>query len=69
MRHAHLQCCLEMHDTLIDGLRLHPEANRYAKRLVADLPALAYVPEWAEHAANIESESGDIFRLGSNQKE
>ena len=75
VRHAHLLRCLlgrmhfETHDTLSHGLRLHPEANRYAKRLMADLQALAYVPEWAEPAANIESELGDIFRFCSNQNE
>ena len=52
-RHAHLLCCwfgrkhFESHDTLIEGLRLHPEANGYAKRLLADLQALAFIPEWA----------------------
>ena len=54
VRHAHLLCCwfgrthFESHNTLIDGLRLHPEANGYAKRLLADLQTLAFVPEWAE---------------------
>ena len=48
-KHAHILCCwfgrvhFESHDTLIDGLRLHPEANEYAKRLLADLQALALV--------------------------
>ena len=36
---------------------------------MADLQALAHVPEWAELAANIESELGDFFRLGSNLNE
>ena len=37
-----LLCCwfgrthFESHDTLIEGLRLHPKANGYAKRLLAD---------------------------------
>ena len=71
-RHAHL-CCwfgrmhFESHDTLIDGLRLHPEAHGYAKRLLADLQTLAFVPELAEQVANVELEFGDVFRLGSTQ--
>ena len=55
----------ESHDTLIEGLRLHPEANGNAKRLLADLQTLAFVPEWAEQVANVEIEFGDVFRLGS----
>ena len=55
----------ESNDTLIEGLRLHPEANGYAKRLLADLQTLAFVPEWAEQVANVELEFGDVFRLGS----
>ena len=55
----------ESHDTLIDGLRLHPEANGYAKRLLADLQTLAFVPDWAWQVANVELEFGDVFRLGS----
>ena len=41
-RHAYLLCCwfgrvhFESHDTLIEGLRLHPEANGYAR-----LPSLS----------------------------
>ena len=74
-RHAHLLCCwfgrmhFESHDTLIEGLRLHPEANGYAKRLLADLQTLAFVPEWAEQVANVEMEFGDVFRLGSKLNE
>ena len=45
----------ESHDTLIEGFRLHPEANGYAKRLLADLQTLAFVPEWAEQLANVET--------------
>ena len=59
------QCTFESHDILIDGLRLHPEANGYATRLLADLQTLAFVPEWAEQVANVELEFGDVFRLGS----
>ena len=59
----------ESHDTLIDGLRLHLEANGYAKRLLADLQTLAFVPEWAEQVANVELEFGDVFRLGSKLNE
>ena len=74
-RHAHLLCCwfgrmhFESHDTLIEGLRLHPEANGYAKRSLADLQTLAFVPEWAEQVANVELEFGDVFRLGSKLDE
>ena len=74
-RHAHLLCRwlgrthFESHDTLIEGLRLHPEANGYAKRLLADLQTLAFVPEWAEQVANVELEFGDVFRLGSKLNE
>ena len=32
---------LETHDTLFDGVRLHPVANGHTKRLMADLQALA----------------------------
>ena len=73
--HAHLLCCwfdrmhFESHDTLIEGLRLHPEAYGYAKRLLADLQTLAFVPEWAEEVANVELEFGDVFRLGSKLNE
>ena len=59
----------ESHDTLIEGLRLHPEANGYTKRLLADLQTLAFVPEWAEQVANVELEFGDVFRLGSKLNE
>ena len=55
----------ESHDTLIEGLRLQPEANGHAKRLLADLQTLAFVPEWAEQVANVELEFGDVFRLGN----
>ena len=74
-RHAHLLCCwfarlhFESHDTLIKGLRLHPEANGYAKRILGDLQTLAFVPEWAEQVANLELEFGDVFRLGSKLNE
>ena len=74
-RHAHLLCCwfgrmhFESHDTLIEGLRLHPEANGYAKRLLADLQTLAFVPEWTVQVANVEMEFGDVFRLGSKLNE
>ena len=67
-RHVHLLCCwfgrvhFETHDTLTEGLRLHPEANGYAKRLLADLQTLAFVPEWSEQVANVELEFGDVFR-------
>ena len=57
------------HDTLIEGLRLHPEANCCAKRLLADLQTLAFVPECTEHAANVEMEFGDVFRFGSKLNE
>ena len=30
------------------------QANGYAKRLLADLQTLAFVPEWAEQVANVE---------------
>ena len=53
----------ESHDTLTEGFRLHPEANGCAKRLLADLQTLAFVPEWAEQVANVELECGDVFRL------
>ena len=59
----------ESHDTLVEGLRLHPEANGYTKRLLADLQTLAFVPEWAEQVANVELEFGDVFRLGSKLNE
>ena len=74
-RHAHIPCCwfgrthFESHDTLIEGFRLHPEANGYAKRLLADLQMLAFVPEWTEQVANVEMEFGDVFRLGSKLDE
>ena len=55
----------ESHDTLIEGLRLHPEANGYAKRVLADLQTLAFVLEWAWQVANVELEFGDVFRLGN----
>ena len=61
------ECTSESHDTLREGLRLHPEAHGYAKRLLADLQTLAFVPEWAEEVANVELEFGDVFRLGSNE--
>ena len=48
---------------------MHPEANGYAKRLLADLQTLAFVPEWAEQVANVEVEFGDVFRLGSKLNE
>ena len=59
----------ESHDTLIEGLRLHPEANGHAKRSLADLQTLAFVPEWTEQVANVEMEFGDVFRLGSKLNE
>ena len=59
----------EKHDTLIDGQRVHPEANGYAKRLLADLQALALVPEWAEQTTNVEEDLGDVFRSGSKRNE
>ena len=59
----------ESHDTLIEGFRLHPEANGYAKRLLADLQTLAFVPAWAEQVANVEPEFRDVFRLGSKLNE
>ena len=68
-------CCwfgrmhFESHDTLIEGLRLHLEANGYAKRFLADLQTLAFVPEWAEQVANVELEFCDVFRLGSKLNE
>ena len=74
-RHAHLLCWwfgrmhFESHDTLIEGLRLHPEANGYSKRLLADMQTLAFVPEWAEQVASVELEFGDVFRLGSRLNE
>ena len=74
-RHAHFFCCwfgrmhFESHDTFIEGLRLHPEANGYSKRLLADLQTLAFVPEWAEQVANVELEFGDVFRVGSKLNE
>ena len=74
-RHAHRLCCwfgcmhFESHDTLIGGLRLHPEANGYAKQLLADLQTLAFVTEWAEQVANVEMEFGDVFCLGSKLNE
>ena len=34
--------CTSNRTTLIDGLRLHPEANGYAKRLLADLQRLPF---------------------------
>ena len=73
-RHAHLLCCcvgrmhFESHDTLIEGLRMHLEANGYAKRLLADLQTLAFVPEWTEQVANVELEFGDVFRFGKQTK-
>ena len=69
--HAHLLCCwfgrmhFESHDTLIEGLRLHPEANGYAKRLLADLQTQAFVPVWTEQVAKVALEIGDVFCLGS----
>ena len=57
------------HDTLIEGLRLHPEANGDAKRSLADLQTLAFVTAWAEQVANVELEFGDVFRLGSKLNE
>ena len=74
-RHAHLLCCwfgrmhFESHDTLINGQRLHPEANGYAERLLTDLQALAFVPEWAEQTTNVEEDLGDVFRSGSKRNE
>ena len=59
----------ESHDTLIEGLRLHREANGHAKRSLADLQTLAFVPEWTEQVANVEMEFGDVFRLGSKLNE
>ena len=59
----------ESHDTLIEGLRLHPEANGYAKRLLADLQTLAFVPKWTEQVANVEMKFGDVFREGSKLNE
>ena len=55
--------------TLVDGLRLHTEATGYAKRLLANLQTLAFVPEWTEQVANVEMEFGDVFRLGSKLNE
>ena len=46
----------ETHDTLIDGQRLHPEPNGYAKRLLTDLQALAFGPEWAEQTTSVEED-------------
>ena len=75
VRHAHLLCCwfgrvhFESHDTLFEGLRLHPEANGHAKRSLPDLQTLAFVPEWTEQVANVEMEFGDVFRLGSKLNE
>ena len=60
-----VECTSKSHDTLVDGLRMHPEANGYAKRLLADKQTLAFVLEWAEQVANVELEFGDVFRLGS----
>ena len=59
----------ETHDTLIDGQRLHPEANGYAKRLLTDLQAVAFVPEWAEQTTNVEEDLGDVFRSSSKRNE
>ena len=59
----------ESHDTLIEGLRLHPEANGHAKQSLADLQTLAFVPEWTEQVANVAMEFGDVFRLGSKLNE
>ena len=56
---------LESHDTLIEGLRPNLEANGSAKRLLADLQTLAFVPEWTEQVANVDMEFGDVFRLGN----
>ena len=57
------------HDTLIEGIRLHPEANGHAKRLLANLQTLAFVLEWTEQVASVEMELGDVFRLGSKLNE
>ena len=43
--------------------------NGYAKRLLADLQTLAFVPERTEQVANVEMEFGDVFRLGSKLNE
>ena len=70
-REPHLLCCwfgrlhFESHETLIEGLRLHPEANGHAKQLLADIQTLAFVPERTQQVANVEMEFGDVFRLGS----
>ena len=66
-RHAHLLCCWfgRMHFVS----RLHPVANGYAKRSLAYLQTLAFVPEWTEQVANVETEFGDVFRLGSKLNE
>ena len=62
-------CTFETHGTLIDGQRLHLEANGYTKRLLADLQALAFVPEWAEQTTNVEEDLVDVFRSGSKRNE
>ena len=62
-RHAHL-----LHETLIDGQRLHLEANGYATRLLTDLQALAFVPEWAEQTTNVVEDLEDVFRSGSRNE-
>ena len=46
--------CTSNRTTLVEGFRLHPEANGYAMRLLADLQTLAFVLECAEQVANVE---------------
>ena len=66
---AGLADCTSNPTTHSSRVRLHPEANGYAKRLLADLQSLAFVPEWSEQVANVELEFGDVFRLGSTLNE
>ena len=47
---------------------LHPEANGYAKRLLADLQALALVPKWAEQTTNVEEDLEGRFPIGQQMK-
>ena len=72
-RHAHLLCCW-FGRTHFESYSLRAFAcilrqMGYAKRLLADLQTLAFVPEWAEQVANVELEFGDVFRLGSKLNE
>ena len=57
-----------MRDALIDGQRLHPEANGHAKRLLTDLQALAFVPEWAEQTTNVEEDLRRCIPIGQQTK-